>query len=535
MRPYIIFFLCLLLASCGHDRLAGTFQQADSLVQTAPDSAIILLDGIEPLVEKESKDVKMYYRLLRVKASDKADCMKPDEQAMLSMVDYFSEHSREHLTEALYYMGRTYRMMQDAPQARDYFIKTIDVAIERRCPKSDNYYRGKAFSQLGSIYIYQDMYRESAVMYRRSFEVCHSSADTLGMVYNLRDLSNAYYCMGRSRQSMAYARRALTLMDKSDDAFGIMRKELTSMLAANAFVSGQYSQAKQYLDRLLPTDDAQILIEAYTTAAPLYLALGQESKSMEASRYLLAHGNLYDKQKAARVMLEWAMRHHDSDKAYRLTTRLIGLNDSLNSQRKTETLMRMNALYNYNTRVKENMKLRAQKSVYRFWMLFAVATCSFLAAAFVFFVRYSRQKQQLLRMKLAHYQDLMNEKKKKEATALQHEKSQIGDSDIYRDIRRRLNTPSDNKRLNDDEWQQLAHTIDRIYPLFHQRLFDLCKVNEQEYHVSMLIKVGFPPTAIAALTTHSRESVTATRRRLYEKAFGRKGTPKDWDDIILSL
>ena len=34
---------------------------------------------------------------------------------------------------------------------------------------------------------------------------------------------------------------------------------------------------------------------------------------------------------------------------------------------------------------------------------------------------------------------------------------------------------------------------------------------------------------------HSKEAITSNRRRLYEKVFGKKGTPKDWDSFILSL
>lgn len=81
----------------------------------------------------------------------------------------------------------------------------------------------------------------------------------------------------------------------------------------------------------------------------------------------------------------------------------------------------------------------------------------------------------------------------------------------------------------------LAEAVEKVYPKFHDRLLDLCKLNEHEYHVSLLIKIGIQPSIIATLTAHSRESITATRRRLYEKAFNKKGAPKDWDDTILSL
>ncbi len=43
------------------------------------------------------------------------------------------------------------------------------------------------------------------------------------------------------------------------------------------------------------------------------------------------------------------------------------------------------------------------------------------------------------------------------------------------------------------------------------------------------------PTEIAKLTLHSKESITSTRRRLYENVFGGKGSPKNWDEVIYAL
>jgi hypothetical protein len=43
------------------------------------------------------------------------------------------------------------------------------------------------------------------------------------------------------------------------------------------------------------------------------------------------------------------------------------------------------------------------------------------------------------------------------------------------------------------------------------------------------------PSDIARITIRSDEAITSTRRRLYERAFGRKGKPSDWDEVIKML
>ena len=89
--------------------------------------------------------------------------------------------------------------------------------------------------------------------------------------------------------------------------------------------------------------------------------------------------------------------------------------------------------------------------------------------------------------------------------------------------------------LTEKDWQQLEQTVNGVFPHFNARLSELCKMGHHDYHVCLLIKVGLQPKDIANLTDHSPESVSSTRRRLYIRAFGQKGTPKDWDSVVLSL
>jgi hypothetical protein len=91
------------------------------------------------------------------------------------------------------------------------------------------------------------------------------------------------------------------------------------------------------------------------------------------------------------------------------------------------------------------------------------------------------------------------------------------------------------EHLTEDNWQKLDKTVNTVFPHFNARLAELCKMSQHDNHVCLLIKIGIQPKDIANLTDHSPESVSSTRRRLYQRAFGQKATPKDWDNVILSL
>ena len=108
----------------------------------------------------------------------------------------------------------------------------------------------------------------------------------------------------------------------------------------------------------------------------------------------------------------------------------------------------------------------------------------------------------------------------------------IFSSAVYRKI---LDCLNNGHSLAHDDWSELSELVNSIYTGFTEKLYSLYRMSEQDYHVSLLIKVRIQPKDIAQLTAHSKESVASTRSRLYQKVFGQKGSSKDWDDFVLSL
>ena len=114
----------------------------------------------------------------------------------------------------------------------------------------------------------------------------------------------------------------------------------------------------------------------------------------------------------------------------------------------------------------------------------------------------------------------------------QQAESVIFGSDIYAKIKDLIDR---GQTMGKDDWKRLTELVDSIYSGFTGKLYSLYRMNEHDYHVSLLIKIHLQPKEIATLTAHSKESVSSTRSRLYQKIFGQKASPKEWDDFILSL
>ena len=160
--------------------------------------------------------------------------------------------------------------------------------------------------------------------------------------------------------------------------------------------------------------------------------------------------------------------------------------------------------------------------------LFIICTV-FYITLFIVVLQSNRRKIQLLQSRIDNIHAMQ---KMAVMEPNRQDVSTLFISPVYLRIKEYLN---DGRSMNQGDWRELTEAVDSVYSGFSEKLFSLYRMSEQDYHVSLLIKIRIQPKDIATLTAHSKESVASTRSRLYHKVFGKKGSTKDWDDFILSI
>lgn len=106
-----------LLCACGPQRYPSSLTLADSLASVRPDSALALLESLERDTADMPLAHRMYYRLLCIKAADKAYLPHPSDSLIRPVLHYYMEDGDKRLLpEAYYYAGRVYRDLGDAPR-----------------------------------------------------------------------------------------------------------------------------------------------------------------------------------------------------------------------------------------------------------------------------------------------------------------------------------------------------------------------------------------------------------------------------------
>ncbi|MBQ6405555.1 MAG: hypothetical protein IJJ62_01755 [Prevotella sp.] len=161
--------------------------------------------------------------------------------------------------------------------------------------------------------------------------------------------------------------------------------------------------------------------------------------------------------------------------------------------------------------------------------LFLLIVCTvFYITLFIMVLQANRRKIQLLQSRL----DNIHAMQKMAVIEPRKDVNTIWAAPVYQRIKQYL---SEGRSMTEGDWTELAEAVDNVYMGFSEKLYSLYRMSEQDYRVSLLIKIRMQPKDIATLTAHSKESIASTRSRLYQKVFGKKGSTKDWDDFILSI
>lgn len=578
-RFLLWFILPVLLASCSPGRYPASLLTADSLSSVRPDSALCLLARLAADTADAPLSHRMYYRLLCIKAADKAYLPHTSDNLIRPVLHYYIEGGDPRLLpEAYYYAGRVYRDLGNDLQALSCFQKALEAI--RQNGDTDVHLKSKIYSQRATLYAYRKMYREALAMYQEVLKISTSACDSVSMLFALRDIANMHRELHRPDSVLPYFKQAKQIADllQRTDLSHMMQSQLASAyLEVQAFDSARAAlvEALQLVER--PNQSA-----VYSIAAHFYKAIGITDSANYYNRKLLEIGTIYAKEKAYRELIG-RIRQTGYPPLDTLFDGWQQCVDSLRTLDRKANKLRTYADYDYLKSEQENARLKEQNAHNRFtiWIggLVIVTLLTTLAAFRQYYqrIRLEKQEQQRRYMQIIAEQRKKNEmleaylqekkqlekmqqemqkadgvqdmKKKRRLELINHvlEKNRIETeedeearealmhSTLYAELQQRAHAPRGDGFVTSEEWDVLRRLSAAAYPHFFEHLELLCAPNENEWHVSLLIKLLFRPADIARLTGLKPSSISSIRVRLYKKATGESGKAESWDQIVLSL
>lgn len=122
------FLFILIFVSCSSHKYRKALIEADSIASVNPHIAMAILDSIKEEMQTASEEEQMYYKLLCIKAPDKAYIRLTSDTTILPLVKYYETKGDKHLLpEAYFYAGCIYMYMNDAPRASEYYYKALNL------------------------------------------------------------------------------------------------------------------------------------------------------------------------------------------------------------------------------------------------------------------------------------------------------------------------------------------------------------------------------------------------------------------------
>lgn len=539
--------------------------QAIRRAEAAPDSALLYLNSLsDSALQSEPEETRMYYGLLKIKANDKLYKRHSTDTGIEKIVQFYNEYgdSRKQM-EAYYYLGSVYRDLRDAPRA----IKAFQYATTLGEKTKEYGLTGKAYGQICTLLTRQGIYDEAEKAGRKELEYAILRNDSVGVGYSLRNIARIFHDRHELDSALHY------YMEGYEKGAMRIKDIILSEVPWIYYDKGKPEKAKSLIFELF--EKGEYSYNNWVLLGKIYQQAGELEKARGCYHNVLDKGSLYQIQGAYQGLSELETRLGHLPEAIAYANKSLAYQDSINQWTQTETVAKIQALYNFQSYEEENNRLQAENSRHRLWILsLSSGLILFAGAGYLYYNRLQHKKEKILRLartarmlKELAYQNnsiLLEDEKQtlKELQArsqqLENEKSylqkqlqkaekelssyaqpapphvlSLKNSEIYR-IFHRWNENS--AKITEEQWKELRSAIDRTYPRFTDRLLTLYpKLSEVELQICYLIKISLPLKTIAQMLNRSNSAITNARVRMYKKLKGMDGKAEYLDQYISDL
>jgi len=550
-------------------------QQAQAVMDSRPDSALTLIDGVLRHRSELSTKLQMQCRLYRLSAENKLDTVFRSADEAEHLVAYFDRKGTPSEQMLAYYLlARAYADMGEAPAALEYFKLATEKA-DTTSKDCDYRQLSRIYGQMADLFGSQFLLDEELEAADMSIMYAWMARDTLGalMFYGSK---NSCYWKKNKLDSVLFIQdsvyHALTLYGDHKVAAGYIGNSI-HLLASE----GKVAEARNNM-HIYETQsgffDADGNIEKgrevyYYDKGMFYLAVNKLDSAEYYFRKELREGHDMNNQVAGTrgLSLLFNKRHlPDSTAKYALLS--YELNDSAYALMSTEKVKQTEAMYDYrrNQQKAQEEERKAQLASLRFWVLLLVLILVILIFSLYVYQLLKRRRdvrKRLLAM-LSKQSDLLSEidylskskadneylieKKENELERLRNELSafqgirqttvpvvdkQLFDHPSHQMLMRHA---VQGTSLSDEEWLQLESLIDKELPGFRDFLQkNRHLLNQREYQTCILLRLHVETKVISRMIGVSASYITKIRVKMLRDIFHLEGKAAVFDELVMNI
>ena len=407
---FILFIGISLSLGCSRHRPYPLFmEQAQSCMETAPDSALHYLSLLKDSIRREPEETQMYYHLLTIKAKDKLYTRHTSDSLINLIVKFYNKYGdKNKQIEAYYYQGSVYRDMNDAPSALDAFHEVISRSKELSSAgkKQSADLMARTYNQMGTLFAYQGLYDESLQANRESVNCYLAQGKKDKISYALRNIARMYDAKHQKDSALHYYQKAYrtALSVCSPHKAYVILGELGSFYYYNL---AKADSAKQMLITALKHQPG--MANALLVLGDVYRGENRWDSACYYLHQAIEYGDIYKQHSAYQHLSSIEIQKQNYPQAITYIQRAQLLADSIKEITRTEAIAQINSLYNYQHIQKENytLLLKNEKKNALSWILGCISLAITGVAVGIYF--YYRKKVQATRLQTYKYRKLQEE------------------------------------------------------------------------------------------------------------------------------
>ena len=304
-----------------------------------------------------------------------------------------------------------------------------------------------------------------------------------------------------------------------------------------------------FSEYLIDVED-NIKSPAYAAAVSIYRRIGDEDSAFIYSKRLMSIGTLNAKETALEFLIDYYSAHGDYNRVRRCIEKYKQISDSIRTVNVSEAIMKIHSLYDYSLKEKENEKLKSIVQRRGFVSTLLVLSL-FLIIAFILYHR-ERTKKKYEKVKYMHEHleqlyktayvqyDVSLKQKENEIIRLKKELDKLNNGSVEEKEKMRIyeilrNKIKNNTKISEKSWNDILESINLIYPAFKQKLVGTFGLDNDEYKICILVKLGLLNIEIATIMCKSPGAITQKRSSMSKKIFNGNGNSKDFNVFIKSI
>ena len=562
MRRLLYLILICLTLSCsesGERRMA--LQRAVSVMNSAPDSALHILDSLGKYESQFGRHFRMQCGLHRLNAFNKLDTLFRSTEEAQQYADYFDAHGTPNEQMLAHYLlGRAYYDMGESPMALECYQTAVSKA-DTTAKDCDYLQMSRVYGQMAELYYDKRVPQYCLNAVKEAESAAWKAKDTLNAIrfYAGRLFPYDLWNMSDSVLSICYKSRLLY----GEYGYYEEKARILPVMIKCLIDKEYYSEAYKYFNEyeinsgLFHNGEIKdgLVYNYYLKGMCLY-GLNKLDSAEIYFQKLSRHTEDIDMLEAAyRGLTYLYMKRNMQDSLLKYSRLFCDANDTASLRQSSLEILRTQALYDYTYYKDEAIIAKEESNKYHRTIIFICIIIVLLASVLVIsFLRYRKKKRKMIKQQNERYEALYSELDKAredyellqsdadayrigqeekihrlcEAISMYHDtSSEMGnwtvddfliESPIVKQLQRKIHG---NTKMTVSEQACLVNLVNKHNPDFISRLNIL---TDKERIVCILIRLDFSPSDIVILLDMTKQNVSNLRSSINQKLFKSKGT-----------